>query len=1460
MENKKVLIYGAPTLTNGEYVSEVAKVSSTNSYRDNPTKISFSCCGLNGISYLDNKSFNLVYNLLGEDEKTFNMGIVYKSDSFVTETRTVPQSSASIGSNAQDMRWAMWLGAESVEQTKNVIGKNFKFSFDRYVFQRRKNFSASQSDLTYCYVDDVGNIQEFSYLGMQSDGKLVYTDKHNLGCYLFVSGNTISLQDKAGNSLEFDGKTGQVTKQTFVGGRTLAFARSGQKITKITDSNGAYVEFAYTNNKVSTITYKTPGMTSSENKKLVFTYSLSAGDDVLTRVDTIWTSSAETKAQKSIYFEYDQGLLVKCYERTDRDYLQITYDDATGELNKIANKSGNQTRQEITFNFADGYAIATNDSGKKQVYCFDEEGEQVSVYEDIGGLPVGDCDVIAKLVNQIQNVTLSTTENSLTSFSFGNAATSFTATVTGDVLTSMLSSGKNHKFGCFVKNTSVAKQTVTLKIVVGSETYTTTFAANNGVYVPCAMAFGYRRKSTSTPSVSSVQITLSASSAFSVYMPKLTECSVPMSVFEIVTEKCGTFTDKSTVNGISFANMSVQDMHNTLSSMKNNNMTSAVYSKCGKEIVQHSPFYGTYDNPAFDGCNEAYFEEYLHDCPFTVYTFADNKLAKTVYSYSSTGYTQTTTVTPKDKTARTSTQSFDYAGRLLNETDCYGTKKTYTYDIYGNVIKTVVSHASENKNIIEQKEYLGGVLVKTETDDFGNVTTYNYKKETANNIDGLVSSVDDPIATTTFGYDVCRRPLSMTNGSSANNFVYANDDLSSTSHNTATFNFAYDNFGDVSQVSVGTQTIVSKNTDYANKKQTTTYANGYSQVAENDGYDRTKTVKDGNNNVLYTANYDDNGSSKLKSAIDNTTGLNYTYSYNNKGDLTGKQVTKNNQPVYNVSYTEDIFGDFDTETYNIQGVSVVNTDTKDKASGRLTSQNTVANGKTLASTFAYDNFGRVSNNTLTNGATSVQHKIEYCTKNQKEKVGAGIHYNLCETTVPKREVSTVGNVDTIFDYVYNQKGQLVSAFSNGREVTYEYDTLDRLVTEINRPLARKYVYVYDNGGNITEKQTYKYNKANPADNGLISRDLYVYGNTNWKDQLTSYKGVTIAYDAIGNPLSHNGNTLTWTRGRLLSAYGSNSYTYNVNGIRTQKVAGGITKEFILDGDRIIAEKWSDNTVIYYVYNANGIAGFVYNGTPYIYQKNIFGDVVAIYNNTGTKVAGYRYNAFGENFIYYQVDAIGEINPFRYRGYYYDIETGLYYLQSRYYDPAMGRFLNADDVGYIEPKIVNGLNLYAYALNNPLQYYDPTGHFWLFVGKVLLGAIIGGVTAAINGDNILAGAAIGAITTGLTIGIGTIAKGMAETSKIVGTMFNLTARFSVEALGNVAIQKFSRGRSPDQYDAGEAIFTGIKNTAFNMFKQSEWNEIDKNSSEIFSNLWLKTSSEVKWQSIGIGVDKLFQSLR
>jgi len=214
---------------------------------------------------------------------------------------------------------------------------------------------------------------------------------------------------------------------------------------------------------------------------------------------------------------------------------------------------------------------------------------------------------------------------------------------------------------------------------------------------------------------------------------------------------------------------------------------------------------------------------------------------------------------------------------------------------------------------------------------------------------------------------------------------------------------------------------------------------------------------------------------------------------------------------------------------------------------------------------------------------------------------------------------------------------------------------------------------------------------------------------------------------------------------LLSSYGANTYTYNVNGIRTSKSDGTLTKEYIVDNGRIVAEFWKQNGAttksIYYVYNANGIAGFVYNGIPYVYQKNIFGDIVAIYNHAGGKVAGYRYNAYGECYIYNpQLDemcngaTIAEINPFRYRGYYYDTETGLYYLQSRYYDPAMGRFINADTVDYLDPQTINGINLYAYALNNPVQYCDPTGHAVLTLATCLYGlyavAIVLFVTGAI----------------------------------------------------------------------------------------------------------------------------------
>ncbi|MDE7083300.1 MAG: RHS repeat-associated core domain-containing protein, partial [Clostridia bacterium] len=118
---------------------------------------------------------------------------------------------------------------------------------------------------------------------------------------------------------------------------------------------------------------------------------------------------------------------------------------------------------------------------------------------------------------------------------------------------------------------------------------------------------------------------------------------------------------------------------------------------------------------------------------------------------------------------------------------------------------------------------------------------------------------------------------------------------------------------------------------------------------------------------------------------------------------------------------------------------------------------------------------------------------------------------------------------------------------------------------------------------------------------------------------------------------------------------------------------------------------------------------------------------------------YIYDAWGNHAVLdadgkdiTDIEHIGNLNPFRYRGYYYDVETGLYFLQTRYYDPETGRFISQDSVEYAEPETVNGINLYAYCGNNPVMNIDPTGRsliaFLLILGGILVGGVVNGLIA------------------------------------------------------------------------------------------------------------------------------------
>ena len=261
---------------------------------------------------------------------------------------------------------------------------------------------------------------------------------------------------------------------------------------------------------------------------------------------------------------------------------------------------------------------------------------------------------------------------------------------------------------------------------------------------------------------------------------------------------------------------------------------------------------------------------------------------------------------------------------------------------------------------------------------------------------------------------------------------------------------------------------------------------------------------------------------------------------------------------------------------------------------------------------------------------------------------------------------------------------------------------------------------YDNYGNIKTK------------NGVA----YTYGNAQWKDLLTKVGNQTITYDAQGNPTSYLGHTLTWEKGRQLKSFDTNTYTYNANGIRTSKTVNGVTHTYTLDGTKTLKEVWGNNTLVPLYDNEDSICGIEYNGSAYWFYKNLQGDIISIANAGGDVIAKYTYDAWGKVCSIIDTDGnaitdstnIAIINPFRYMGYYYDTEIGMYYLQSRYYDPSVGRFINADDADYLEAnKGFLGNNLFAYCENNPVNTTDSTGYYsdstwpllWLLCKNLLL---------------------------------------------------------------------------------------------------------------------------------------------
>ena len=331
----------------------------------------------------------------------------------------------------------------------------------------------------------------------------------------------------------------------------------------------------------------------------------------------------------------------------------------------------------------------------------------------------------------------------------------------------------------------------------------------------------------------------------------------------------------------------------------------------------------------------------------------------------------------------------------------------------------------------------------------------------------------------------------------------------------------------------------------------------------------------------------------------------------------------------------------------------------------------------------------------------------------------------------------------IYGYTYDANGNIteISRRHKTAETAYTkqqqfaYDELNQLVRADDLVKNCTEVYTYDNGGNILSVTTYPLTWGSLDGVTATKTVNYGYDDTNWRDKLTSYDGQAITYDEIGNPLSYRGYTLTWQNGRQLATLSGNgitaSYTYDVDGLRTSKTVNGVKHEYYYVGSTLQYEKFG-TTELWFFYDADGNpSGVRYkNGsttTDYYFVCNWRGDVIRIYDGAGAVVANYNYDAWGG--IISVTDAngaaitdsnhIANVNPLRYRGYYYDSETGLYYLQSRYYDPAVKRFINAD--GYVATGLgLSDYNMYSYCGNNPICRSDNSGSSWQdvknFVGR------------------------------------------------------------------------------------------------------------------------------------------------
>ena len=527
------------------------------------------------------------------------------------------------------------------------------------------------------------------------------------------------------------------------------------------------------------------------------------------------------------------------------------------------------------------------------------------------------------------------------------------------------------------------------------------------------------------------------------------------------------------------------------------------------------------------------------------------------------------------------------------------------------------------------------------------------------------------------------------------------------------YEFNYLPHGELSDVQVAGEEKVSYHYDESYNLLSSDYANEDKIRYEYNENGRVSALYHNNDETPYVT-YTYNADSELAEKVNTDIGLKYVYGENNQvsiyklSDNSLVQSYAQEETKEQTSVTETHFGNNYSATSENKTISFFNGNNK------------------VEYRYVSDKDGKMESAVIKNNdADALEISYDYL-----DKIGSNKQYTY------KSGGSTYATDLSVF---YDNDGRISYQLYGDVRSDYAYDENSQLLRADNHFIGDSYtaVYTYDERGNITSKKTYDYTNGSLENAEPREITSFTYAKTGWKDQLAAVNDTALTYDEIGNVLTYGNREFTWNSGRNLESItdGENvySYTYDENGIRASKTVNGKTTYFnTLDG-AILSQSDGTNTM-YFQYDANNVPlGFIYNDTQYFYMTNLSGDVLGITEADGNFFASYQYDEWGKLISIDTADEdgatayreIAEANPLRYRGYYYDSETGYYYLQSRYYDPEICRFINADavEIALLTKNINVGTNLISYCNNNPVNNCDINGYITEKEAKNAINAFI-----------------------------------------------------------------------------------------------------------------------------------------